>query len=990
MYGEGWGALCAMSLACLKKTVFISVLAALSFLATPVLATKPIPVKISETADGAHITFAFPKLVGYIAKKSDAGMVLTLNTPLNIELPEKYPAPITNIEASRETKNRLRLDITLAAGTDFEARRDKRHIVIELSPHKEKAEEIAEAKPVEKKTPAPRPAGEEVELTRDLLETALKSTAAALEEPAPEKAEAKPETASAPVPATTSMPTDEEAVKPAETTITLQTLAPVKIAVFQRFNTLWIVMDAPNVNVSAPIVEGAYKGLLGQPKSLRFKDGMAYRYMLPQEMYITAAKENLTWILSLKDKKPDIVQTRDINVEFDKMSRRGKILASLKQSGGTLIFEDPAVGDTLYVVPTALAEEAIDRPRQTADLEIIPAAVGLVIRPIKDTVTINQLNDVVLVSAPDGLTLTAEGLGAPPQIGEGEAVESSLFDFPNWRMGGIEKFQRSKQQLQEKITAATTSDERLGYLLNLATLYFANNFGQETLGILTYISNENPDLLKNPNFMALRGAANAMSGHFKEALDDLSEPQIKDHPEVRLWIGYAAAATEQWRMANAYFPKTNAMLLQYPDNIAIPFTVYMAESALRLGNADTAQSLLDSINPSSEFLTQQHDAAMKYLRGEAARQQGHVEDAIKLWEPVAKGIDRLYHTKAELSLTKLLLQQKKITNKEAIDRIDNLRFAWRGDGLEVAILQNLGLLRVQNNEYLAGLEDLKTAATLSDYLQLDSTPIREEMRQIFNTLFVGGVADKISPLEAVSVYKTFKDVSPPPPQGVVAAMNFANYLIRMDLLEDAALLIEEQLKTGFLDKTLSDVGLQLSAVYLLDRRPQDALAALQKTAQQNIPLQTRMQRELLKARAQSQLKQTDAAITTLAGIHAKEARHLKADILWHAGKWAEAASAIEDLLPRPLPKELNDEDAQLIVNLAVARKLSGDKDALKSVQGQYGGIMATTKQATTFGVITRDGGESVLSDRDTVLKIAGEVDMFKGFLDAYKAQGSGS
>jgi hypothetical protein len=133
--------------------------------------------------------------------------------------------------------------------------------------------------------------------------------------------------------------------------------------------------------------------------------------------------------------------------------------------------------------------------------------------------------------------------------------------------------------------------------------------------------------------------------------------------------------------------------------------------------------------------------------------------------------------------------------------------------------------------------------------------------------------------------------------------------------------------------------------------------------------------------------QTDEAIRSLAAIDTPDARRLKVDVLWQARRWGEAAKAISILLPSPAPAKLNDEEAKLVVNMAVASKLAGDTAGLEDIKARYSPVMAGTPMASTFGVVTRAGGLSTLSDRDTLLKMAGEVDMFKGFLDSYKAAG---
>ncbi len=819
-------------------------------------------------------------------------------------------------------------------------------------------------------------------------------------------------------------------------TITLSTLSPLRLAVFTRYNALWIVTDAVGTDAAAPAVTGPMADFIVAPKILTFAQGTAYRYILPQKFYLSVTKQNLSWQVQLLPQPPQtssVPLSAELRIEKDPQSHAAMLVSYMKGAGDPLSFEDPEIGDKLYVVPTSMADQAVEEERHMPDLDIIPAETGMVVRPLKDDVGVRHimltdeaaapaekndkdkkdktnktgkavkadeapasptLNDVVVVTSPFGLSVTPSG-GTITLIGTADEVSDNdnnrLFDFPNWRRGGREKLQKNRQELQGKIAAAETPEERAGLLMDLAKLYFANDFGQEALGVMDMALVENPELEKNPDFIAIRGAANAMAGHFKEALQDLSLPAIQQHPEVNLWVGYAAAATEQWHMADRSFPKSNRLLLQYPDNIAIPFTIYMAESALHLGHTDMANQLLDSINQTSGALDPRYQAASDYLRGITYAQQGQPEKATALWEPVAKGLDRLYHAKASLSLTRLLLQEKKITLKQAIDQVDSLRFAWRGDGLEVNILHTLGALKVQDGQILSGLEDMKTAADLADSLLDDSAPIRDDMKKVFTDLFTSDVAGKVAPLEIVSAYNEFSNLIPPGPDAATAALNFVDSLIRMDLLDRAAALMEDQLKTGKLpDDKFAALGIKLTAVYLLDSKPAKALDALLETDKPGLPQRIHEERTLLKARAQSQLGETEDAISTLSSLNSKNALRLKADVLWRAQKWAEAAAATEVLLPDP-KKPVSDEDAPYVINAAVAYKLAGNMDKLKEVKAKYEAPMASTKLASTFDVVTRDGGDSALGDRETMLKIAGEVDMFKGFLENYKAGlGSGS
>ena len=416
-------------------------------------------------------------------------------------------------------------------------------------------------------------------------------------------------------------------------------------------------------------------------------------------------------------------------------------------------------------------------------------------------------------------------------------------------------------------------------------------------------------------------------------------------------------------------------------------TIYMAESALRLGHADSAQQLLDTLNTLPVKDYPHFEAAIGYLRGEAARQNGKFAEAIALWRPVADGMDRLYHTKAALALTLLELQEKKITLKEAVEHIDSLRFAWRGDGLEVQTLTALGRTKILNGQFLEGLNDLRAAAEFADQLRDDSTPIRQEMAQTVTTLFSGSARDKLNPLEAVSIYSEYEGLLPEGAAGSTAVLNFADYLTRMDLLDRAAGLINRVLDDTSDQPQRAEISTRLAAIYLLDGKPSLALETINRTVEDAATADADLQqrRTLLKARAQAQHNLTSDAIATLAPLKTTEARRLTADVLWRARRWREAAGAIETLLPATPPAKLNDDTARLVMNAAVGYKLAGDSEGLAALRRNYASQMAATTFGPTFTVVTRDGGSASLSDRDTILRIAGEVDMFKSLLDSYKA-----
>ncbi|MBI1214765.1 MAG: hypothetical protein GC185_02975 [Alphaproteobacteria bacterium] len=1010
--GNGFARLIAALLLCCALSGFFAA------------AQAAVPVRAGEHADYTRLVFDFPHTTAYRVSTAPGKVTLALTTPENIVLPGTDTKLIDSFAQSRKG-GVVTVSIGVPKGVSVKDYRLDEKIVLDIYAPKQKQKpektannaplDLVPAKPRAVTTPPmpPKPAPPP-QSAKPQTPPEAQPQAAAEAKTEPGKTEPSPEVAKlagaagmnnsaiivdeAPPPETGGVEggtvggTDAQAQTPAPpmepTVITLSSLEPARLAVFKRFRTLWIVMDSETMGALTPETRGPEAGLLGNAKPLKFKGGMAFRYLLPPGRYLNVEKQGLTWRVNVTARPEQSSSDARFSVDFDKTSRRAKLMAEMKDAGSVMQVPDPEVGDTLDVVASGDPAARVDKTRHFADVTILPAAIGMVVQPLSDDIKVSRVDNFVFVTSPRGITASMDALSGPMAIKMNNTAnepDARLFDFPDWRQGGLPRLDHNVEMLLHQAAAAQTQDERTALLMKLALLYFANDFGQETLGVLHLIEQEDKNLPKNANFIALRGAAEALAGHYDDAIKDLSNPAIQNHPEVAMWIGYAAAATGRWHMAERNFPADNYLLLEYPPDIAVPFTIDMAESALRLGRMDTADKLLDSLDAMKSQVDPHYEAAINYLKGEAARQAGNDQLAVSLWTPVAMGLDRLYHTKASLALANLQLQNKTITLKQAIEDVDSLRFAWRGDGLEVQILHNLGKLKLQDRQFLSGLEDLKTAAKLSRDLHDDPQPIDDDITDALTDLFVNGRAKEIPPLQAVSIYNEFSGLLPQGETGAVAAINFADSLIGMDLLDKAEDLLNKQLDDGQVPADrVAAVGAKLAAVYLLDAQPQQAISALAKTARDKTDATLEEKRALLKARAQSKTGQTDAAIATLAGVSGPDAQRLKADVLWRAKRWDAAAKTIIALLPAP-GSALDDQTAQLVVNAAVACKLAGDAGCIADLRKRYGEDMKPTALSSTFGVVTRTGESASLSDRGTILKIAGEVDMFKNFLDSYKA-----
>ncbi len=780
------------------------------------------------------------------------------------------------------------------------------------------------------------------------------------------------------------------------TTVTISTIEPVALAVFERFGYLWIVADTSFATIN-PTVAGPFSGVLGVPKKIALNGAVAYRFVMPKQAEVASINSvNLSWIISLKPAADSLA--KNLSGQLRRIARpkqKSEVEMTLPKANKILELFDEDVGEKLYVVTSSVANSRISLKNRYPEFEILKAYQGAVIKPYSEKIKIRKNLSDIIITAPNGIIMTRDVVTVPKLNNNKDLKDNisnaeltKLFDFYSWNKGGLNFLWQNERQIEAKLLNAARGSESANIYLELALLYFANGYGHEAIGALRAATMENPDLAKKPGFLAVKGASEALAGFPLLAIRDLTTEALIDHPEAKMWVGYAAAMSEQWKLAAENFPASNVIVLRYPPNIAIPFILYMAESSLRIGDTVQARVLLSSLGGMKKYMKAEQKAAEKYLLGEAYRQEGNYVKALKEWHKVVSGRDRLFYVKASIATVNLLRKLNRISSEDAQDRLETLRYVWRGDGLEIQMLHNIAKLYLDKKQYIRGLEEMRKAVILAEELLIDSSSLVKDMEKIFSNLFVKGGADNMEPFRAVAIYNSFKELKPVGYDSYIAEQNYARYLVEMDLLDDAANILEKQLQYdwGSKDK-VTEIGLKLASIYLLDSKAKDAISVLQRTGGENLPPSIMQRRELLRAKALSEIGMVKTAIDTIKDIKSKEAIRLRADIYWQNKDWQQAASELEKLLPPPenVKSNPNNPANELILNTVVAYKLANNSDKLREFRNRYFDAIKLTQYNNSFALITRKDETNIsIADRQAILDMATEVNLFKDFLHDYQ------
>jgi hypothetical protein len=766
-------------------------------------------------------------------------------------------------------------------------------------------------------------------------------------------------------------------------TVSLLPPEPVRFAAFVREGFLWMVFDGW-VSSIAPEAKGVGASAVGEPQRFAVGEATAYRFAVPKESRPIVRKEGLTWHVDLTREPAGRQRTA-----VEPVNENGKISLSIPIHAPSvpLKLRDPLIGDELVVVASEKAGEGRGIGRNLLDFDQLESAQGLVLLPRNDALKIDRTPVGVKISAPQGLR-ASEGLLAASMNAEVSAeppLEGAIFQIKRWRREGVDAFLAKRREIEARAATAEGPD-LVRARLDLARMHFAHGFAREANGLIGLVVQQMPEFETSPDLRALRGAVRVLNFELDKGMEDLSVPALTNQAEASLWRGLAAAYRGDWRKAYEDFRRGRAILDSYPNELYAPLALARLEAVLRQGNGSVAGTFIEEMEKRRPF-TPGDEAALAYLKGEYKRQVGEPETAKKIWEELIAGEDQLHRVKSELALIDLGVEEKNIDKKQAVEKLDGMRFAWRGDALELAVLRKLGALQMETGAYRDGFTTLRYAAGLIAGSPLADT-ITAELSSRFNALFVEDQAqpEPLSAVEAYALFQDFSELNPVGPAGDRAVERLADRLVSIDLLDKAAEVLQRQVGFRLTGAEKGRVGAKLAGVRLLDNDPNGALKALSETDVPELNDAQKLERRLLQARALAMLQKPDEALALIANLPGEDAARLKADTLWRAQRWAEAAQAIEGLIG-PLPSEppMPAEKARLIVDRAVALTLAGDKAAISQLPSVYGGLMLGNDEEPIFALLTGPQALTGLPDLETIRSRIGAVDLFKKFMDSYRS-----
>ena len=762
---------------------------------------------------------------------------------------------------------------------------------------------------------------------------------------------------------------------------------PVAAVIFARAGHVWAAFDR-EATFDLSSITAVGNQIVGQPQQIPVNPGSALRLPVVEGVNPRVWRDGNAWVLDLQPQssRPDV----PLRVDAQMVSPQGpRLFVPVEGIGRPIVVRDPEVGDGLFMVPITSLSRGIDGERIYPEVSILASVQGVVVRPRLDDIEVRVLPDGVAITVDGGLLLSGPAQHTGDDAFSGRRFDGlpaglppgRVFDMSSWRLGDEGDFLKQRQALQLRISEAT-SISRSGPRLELAQFYFARGLAAEAIGLLRTIEQSDEDLAKRPDVKALRGAADFMLGRYEEAEASLSDPTLNGYSEAELWRGAAAAAQGKWNQAVEHFARAGEIPGGYPRNYTTELALLAAEATIRAGDFRGAGSFLDVIAEGAP--TAAEKARLDFLRARVLQASGDVETALDIWQRLANGDDRWARVRSERALIELALENGQITAEEAANRLDQLRYAWRGDRLEFELLRELGKLRLGQNEYEEGLDALRQAVTFFPN-NPETKEAAQQLTKAFSDIFTQGAIEGMTPLQALALYDSFRELTPVGQAGDKIIEGLADRLVRVDLLDRAARLLDRQVKFRLQGVEKARVGARLAVIHLLDRQPDSAIKALDESVAPGLSDPLAQERRRLRARAIFELGDAQGALKLLEGDQSREADLLLSDIYWRTQSWVEAAKVFRRLVGNAGldGARIKPDVAQFILNWAVSLSLSDNDEGLNGLRQLYASQMDNTPYREAFRLITNNTS----GQPDDFMKLTErfeEIGAFQAFLSSYR------
>jgi hypothetical protein len=727
-------------------------------------------------------------------------------------------------------------------------------------------------------------------------------------------------------------------------------MSPIAAAVFNRADTLWIVFDSAS-DFDLGALSGETSHTIRGVELTRTADAAAIRIKLDHPRLSTVDTDGPVWTVQIGDST--FAQTRSLDISRAMIGPdRSSVAVPFADAHLVHRIGDADAGDQLFVVTAFAPARGFINEKDFVEFRALASTQGVVVEPLADDLTVELAPDKVIIGRPAGLALST----SLQTLLHGSRLRSAMFDSQLWGADQNSSYTERQANLIAAAAAAPAT-RRLAPRLDLARFYIARDMYPEAKGVLDVALGDGRPAAEGVSATVLRAVTEIMMNRATDALKDLADPAVGDQHDAPLWRALAYARQGQWGPAREGFKSAEASVTTLPIELQRVALKEEMRSAIEVGDFNGASSELNDF----QTIGVPHDLepTMSVLIGRLAEGMGRPEDALAAYRTAADSWDRRAAAQGQLRETLLRYALGDIKRDDVISRLETLTTIWRGDDTEIEALQMLARLYTSEDRYRDAFYVMRSA--MAAHPDSDMTRrIQREAASTFDAVFLSAKGDALPAIDALALFYDFRELMPIGRRGDEMIRRLADRLVSVDLLDQAAELLQYQVDNRLQGAARAQVATRLAVIYLLNRKADRALATLRATRTADLSEELRNQRLLLEARALSDTGRHDLAIEVIANIDGREATRLRSDIFWAGKHWRESAEQIELMYGERWKdwQPLDEIERADILRAEIGYALGEDKLGLDRFREKYAAKMAATPDAHAFQVVSAPLGTS--------------------------------
>jgi len=697
-------------------------------------------------------------------------------------------------------------------------------------------------------------------------------------------------------------------------------------------------------------------------------------------------KNKQGWVFEItKNSYDKSFSVNQIKTSFENNQGEKKIVFKSKQFSKPIITTSKTTGVTYKVFTSTENGFGNNMNRSLVDITIKPSLQGLLIEEKSDFLSYNQKDsDILSITKLPNIQLSDEVLSTGTSDVAGSASrsrsagvfpEKSLFPFtrnlkylaslekaniPQKKTKALEQeevkleepeinFQEKTFEMLNKIIAEDDIEKKADLKFELGKYLFSKGLYAEAAGSIKDIFISNPKYKKSYDAKAVLAASLYLTKKYDNAYElftELADQSTSNvyFNELKLWQYLSKLSDNNENKLKDkvdievdFVSSFDKFMQRYPKQLRLELTLLFIKELIADKKYDEVINLMEVATYKGVPKTLKKP--YKLVEANMAEIEKDFDKAKEIYQELAADKhSRKFRAYGLFHKTKLTFEQGEISMEKAIENMMKAQVIWRDDFFEIDVLDYVGKLYAQAQDYEKALDAWKViSANFTD--TPESIFVLGRMKDVFVKLFDEGIAYSLAPLEALKVYFKFRDLTPVGEVGDRITRKVSEFFADTDMVDEAIKIIDHQIKFRSKGDDKAGLILWLSDTLINNRNLDRALEILERIKGEKISSEIERKFKYTKAIILAKQNNTEEALELLKGDASKEADEVRAEVFWKRENWFGLIRIMENIkIPEwedSAPKNLSKAEMKDMMRLAVAYSAQNMAQSLDNLYNKF-------------------------------------------------------